>query len=222
MYRIFVAEDDDVIASLLCEKLGKWGYETRMVSDFSRVSDEALAFDPHLVLLDIKLPYYNGFHWCAKIRAVSAVPIIFLSSASDNMNIIMAMNMGGDDFIAKPFDMDVLIAKIQAILRRTYDLSHGTHDPEHRGLVLHGDDQTASYEGKKIELTRNEYKILSVLFGSAGKIVSRDELMQKLWQTNEFIDDNTLTVNMTRLRRKLEQAGLSDYIITKKGSGYMV
>jgi DNA-binding response OmpR family regulator len=156
------------------------------------------------------------------IRKESAVPIVFLSSASDNMNIVMAMNMGGDDFIAKPFDMDVLIAKIQAILRRTYDMSKEIRDPEYRGLTLKADDQTAVYENQTVELTRNEFKIMSILMSQPGKIISRDEMMQKLWQTNEFVDDNTLTVNVTRLRRKLEQIGLSDFVITRKGVGYMI
>ncbi len=222
MYRIFIVEDDETIASLLSEKLRTWGYDTETVRDFSSVSAEVLAYDPHLVLLDIKLPFYNGFHWCQMIRKESAVPIVFLSSASDNMNIVMAMNMGGDDFIAKPFDMDVLIAKIQAILRRTYDMSKETRDPEYRGLTLKADDQTAVYENQTVELTRNEFKIMSILMSQPGKIISRDEMMQKLWQTNEFVDDNTLTVNVTRLRRKLEQIGLSDFIITRKGVGYMI
>ncbi len=222
MYRIFIVEDDETIASLLSEKLRTWGYDTETVRDFSSVSAEALAYDPHLVLLDIKLPFYNGFHWCQMIRKESAVPIVFLSSASDNMNIVMAMNMGGDDFIAKPFDMDVLIAKIQAILRRTYDMSKEIRDPEYRGLTLKADDQTAVYENQTVELTRNEFKIMSILMSQPGKIISRDEMMQKLWQTNEFVDDNTLTVNVTRLRRKLEQIGLSDFIITRKGVGYMI
>ena len=222
MYRIFIVEDDETIASLLSEKLRTWGYDTETVRDFSSVSAEALAYDPHLVLLDIKLPFYNGFHWCQMIRKESAVPIVFLSSASDNMNIVMAMNMGGDDFIAKPFDMDVLIAKIQAIRRRTYDMSKETRDPEYRGLTLKADDQTAVYENQTVELTRNEFKIMSILMSQPGKIISRDEMMQKLWQTNEFVDDNTLTVNVTRLRRKLEQIGLSDFIITRKGVGYMI
>ena len=163
MYRIFIVEDDETIASLLSEKLRTWGYDTETVRDFSSVSAEALAYDPHLVLLDIKLPFYNCFHWCQMIRKESAVPIVFLSSASDNMNIVMAMNMGGDDFIAKPFDMDVLIAKIQAILRRTYDMSKETRDPEYRGLTLKADDQTAVYDNQTVELTRNEFKIMSIL-----------------------------------------------------------
>ena len=222
MYRVFIIEDDETIAGLLGEKLRSWGYETAAVQDFSSAASEALAFDPHLILLDIKLPYYNGFHWCVEIRRTSTVPIIFLSSASDNMNIVMAMNMGGDDFIAKPFDMDVLIAKIQALLRRVHNMPRETRHIEHRGLLLNADDQTAVYNGQTIELTKNEFRILNVLMSSPGKIISRDDLMQKLWQTNEFVDDNTLTVNVTRLRRKLEQAGLADYIITRKGAGYMV
>ena len=222
MHRIFIVEDDEVIASLLAEKLRSWGYETGTAADFAHADSEALAFSPHLILMDIKLPFYNGFYWCQKIREKSSVPIMFLSSASDNMNIVMAMNMGGDDFVAKPFDMDVLIAKIQAILRRVYDMSKDAYDPEYRGLTLKMDEQTAVYNGNTIELTRNEFRILSILMTHPGKVISREELMQKLWQTDEFVDDNTLTVNMTRLRRKLENAGLSDFIVTRKGAGYRI
>ena len=184
--------------------------------------EEFAAFAPHLVLLDIGLPFRNGYHWCGEIRQVSRAPIIFLSSASDNMNIVMAMNMGGDDFIAKPFDLEVLAAKIQALLRRTYDFGASAPLLECRGAVLDTGDNTLRYEGQKLELSRNEYRILQVLLEHKGRTVSREALMQKLWETDSFVDENTLTVNMARLRRKLEGVGLKEFILTKKGLGYIV
>ena len=174
------------------------------------------------MLLDISLPFFNGYHWCSEIRRLSKVPIIFISSASDNMNIVMAMNMGGDDFIAKPFDLHVLAAKVQAVLRRTYDFSGQTSLLEHRGAILNMGDATLTYEGKKVELTKNEYKILQNLLENKGRAVSREALMTKLWETDCYVDENTLTVNVTRLRRKLEAVGLEHFITTKKGIGYMV
>jgi two-component system, OmpR family, response regulator protein BraR/BceR len=175
-----------------------------------------------LVLLDISLPFVNGFTLCNEIRKVSKVPIIFISSASDNMNIVMAINMGGDDFIAKPFDLNVLTSKVQALLRRTYDFTGQTNLLEHRGAILNTSDATLTFNGQKIELTKNDQKILSVLLENKGKAVSRDVLMTRLWETDSFIDDNTLTVNINRLRKKLEAIGLDDFIKTKKGLGYLV
>ncbi len=186
-----------------------------MISEFA-------AFDPQLVLLDVMLPFYNGYHWCNEIRKISKVPVIFLSSAADNMNIVMAMNMGGDDFVSKPFDLDVLIAKIQAVLRRTYDFNGQTGLLEHRGAILSMSDAVLTYQGERVNLTKNEYRILLTLMENKGKIVNRDLLMTKLWETDSFVDENTLTVNVTRLRKKLAEAGLENYIITKKGIGYMV
>ena len=180
------------------------------------------AFDPQLVLMDIVLPFYNGYHWCSQIRSISKVPVIFLSSASDNMNIIMAVNMGGDDFIAKPFDLDVVVAKIQAMLRRTYSFQGQVSILEHRGAVLNLGDASLTFEGQKTELTKNDFRILEVLMSQKGKVVSREDLMKKLWNDDCFIDDNTLTVNVNRLRRKLDEIGLNDFIATKKGIGYMV
>ena len=179
-------------------------------------------FDPQLVLLDIVLPFFNGFHWCQEIRKISKVPIIFLSSANDNMNIVMAMNMGGDEFIEKPFDLNVVTAKVQAVLRRTYEF-RGTADiMEWNGAILNLADATVLYQDQKQELTKNEFKILQMLLENTGKIVSRESIMTRLWDGNEFIDDNTLTVNVARLRKKMEQIGLGGKIITKKGIGYMV
>ena len=190
--------------------------------DFKQVLEEFLAFDPQIVLLDIGLPYYNGHHWCGEIRSVSKVPIIFISSADDNMNIVMALNMGGDDFIAKPFDLNVVTAKVQALLRRAYSFKEQTNLVEHKGAVLNLNDATLHYKDCKVELTKNEYRILHTLMSRAGEIVSRDEIMRELWEDDSFVDDNTLTVNITRLRKKLEEAGLKDYIKTKKGIGYVV
>ena len=222
MYKIFLVEDDDAIASAVAAHISSWGWEARRAGDLTRVLEEFTAYAPHLVLLDIGLPYRNGYHWCSEIRRLSQVPVVFLSSASDNLNIVMAMNMGGDDFIAKPFDLEVLAAKVQALLRRTYDFGSAAPLLEHRGAVLDTGNNTLSYEGRKLELTRNEYRLLQVLLEHKGKTVSRDTLMQKLWETDSFVDENTLTVNMARLRRKLEGLGLENFIHTKKGLGYLL
>lgn len=222
MYKVLIVEDDPTIAGIVAEHLGKWGYETKKVSDFEKVMEEFAAFQPHLVLLDIGLPFFNGYHWCGEIRAVSRVPIVFLSSADDNMNIVMALNMGGDDFITKSFDLNVLTAKIQALLRRNYSFQEPSAALEYQGAVLNLSDATLTYEGKRVELTKNEYRILQCLMSRVGEIVSRDAIMKALWEDDSFVDDNTLTVNVTRLRRKLSDAGLSDFIRTKKGIGYMV
>ncbi|MBO4560181.1 MAG: response regulator transcription factor [Lachnospiraceae bacterium] len=222
MYRIFLVEDDRGIADAIAEQTALWDMETVCVKDFRNVMEEFAACSPQLVLLDISLPFYDGYHWCRMIRTVSKVPVIFISSASDNMNIVMAMNMGADDFIPKPFDQSVLMAKINAMLRRTYDFGAAVGMICHRGAVLNTGDGSLSYEGEKIELTKNEYRILLGLMQSKGKIVSREKLMEQLWESDEFIDDNTLTVNIGRLRKKLEAAGLHDFITTKHGVGYLI
>lgn len=222
MYRILLVEDDPGIAQAVCAHLRQWELDARCVQNFRAVMEEFTAFDPQLVLLDISLPFFNGYHWCTQIRAVSRVPVVFLSSASENMNIVMAMNMGGDDFIAKPFDLNVLLAKIQAILRRTYDFAAPAPTLEHRGAVLNTADASLTYRGQRIELTKNDYRILQTLLERKGSVVSRETLMEKLWETDSFVDENTLTVNIARLRRKLEAAGLPDYITTKKGLGYLI
>lgn len=222
MYRIFIVEDDSVIASAVEGHLRSWGWDARCAGDFWNILAEFAAFDPQLVLMDISLPSYNGYHWCGQIRQVSRVPVIFISSAADNLNIVMAVNMGGDDFIAKPFDLDVLTAKIQAMLRRTYDFAGQSRLLEHRGAVLNVDDGTLNAGNGRIDLTRNEHRILQVLLENKGRIVSRDTLMLRLWESDSYVDDNTLTVNMTRLRKKLEENGLTDFITTKKGSGYLI
>lgn len=222
MYKILIVEDDEGIAEALSRQIASWDMEPRRVEDFHRVMQEFAAFDPQLVLLDIMLPFYNGYYWCSEIRRVSRVPIIFLSSAADNMNIVMAMNMGGDDFIAKPFDMTVLISKLQALLRRAYDFGGTLPVLEHRGALLNTGDNTLTYQGEQIPLSKNEYRILLSLMESKGQVVSRERLMEKLWESDSFVDDNTLTVNVNRLRRKLEAAGLEDFIVTRFGVGYLV
>ncbi|MBS1402993.1 MAG: response regulator transcription factor [Oscillospiraceae bacterium] len=222
MYRILIVEDDAAIALLMAQHLTAWGFHTRCVEDFRRVSEEFTAFDPQLVLLDISLPFYDGYYWCREIRKVSRVPVVFVSSAADNMNIVMAMNMGGDDFITKPFDLSVLMAKVQAVLRRAYDFAGLTPVLEHRGAQLNTADASLTYQGARIELTKNDYRILQTLLERKGSVVSRDTLMEKLWETDSFVDENTLTVNIARLRRKLDAAGLEGFITTKKGLGYLV
>ena len=222
MYRILIVEDDPGIARGVGQRIAAWGMEAVTVRDFQNVSGEFAACNPHLVLMDIGLPFMNGYHWCSEIRRVSQVPIIFLSSASDNMNIIMAMNMGADDFIPKPFDGNVLIAKIQALLRRAYSFGESSPVLEHRGAMLNTDDNSLVYQGKQISLSKNEYRILLELMRSRGKVVSRERLMEALWQTDDFVDENALTVNVGRLRKKLEAAGLNDFIVTKFGVGYLI
>ncbi len=222
MQKIFIVEDDDGIASSIKAYAEGWGYEARTVGDFRSVLSEFEQYSPHIVLMDISLPFYSGYYWCQEIRRVSEVPIIFISSALDNMNILMAMSMGADDFIAKPFDLRVLTAKIQALMRRAYNLAPAIKNFEHRGAVLNTEDSTLSYGGNKIELSKNEYRILLCLMESKGKIVSREKLMERLWETDQFIDDNTLSVNVNRLRKKLESYGLVDFITTKFGLGYII
>lgn len=222
MLKVMIVEDDRVIAAALKQQLTSWGFDAECAEDFRNIMGFFTEFSPHLVLLDISLPFYNGYCWCAEIRKISKVPIVFLSSASDNMNIVMAMNMGGDDFIAKPFDMNVLLAKLQAILRRAYDFSGVTPILEYRNAVLNTADASLSHNGQKIELSKNEYRILLTLMEKQGQVVSRNTLMQRLWETDSFIDENTLTVNINRLRKKLDGAGLTDFITTRKGLGYII
>ena len=222
MYKILIIEDDFTIASLISSHLDKWGFDTKYIEDFHNIMEIFDTYTPDLVLTDINLPCYNGFHWCSEIRKTSNVPIIFISSVSDNMNIVMAMNMGGDEYIEKPFDINVLTAKIQALLRRTYSLSQPKNVIDYKALSLNLNNTELTCNGNTISITKNEYMILQLLMEKHGCVVSRDELMEKLWGNDEFIDDNTLTVNVTRLRKKLEAYGCTDYIKTKKGIGYIL
>ena len=220
MYKIFLVEDDETIAKMVKNHLEKWDYEVRIAQKFDRIMAEFADYEPQLVLMDIGLPFYNGYHWCTQIRKVSNVPVVFLSSAADNMNIVMAVTMGADDFIAKPFDMQVLTVKIQAILRRSYDFAGNSSVLEHKGAMLNISEAELSYEGESLELSKNELKILQTLFENKASIVTRDTLMTKLWESDTYVDENTLSVNVNRLRKKLASIGLSNFIITKKGIGY--
>ncbi len=222
MDKIFLVEDDPVIARTVAGHLTMWGYEVTTAKDFGNVLEEFLGCEPQLVLLDIGLPRFNGYYWCTEIRKHSKVPIVFLSSASDNMNIVTAINLGGDDFIPKPFDLSVLTAKVQAVLRRAYSFRGNVNILEHGEAALDLSSAVLSCPGGKLDLTKNEFRILQVLMENAGHIVSRSDLMTRLWESDSFIDDNTLTVNMTRLRKRLEGVGLPEYIVTKKGLGYIV
>ena len=222
MYRILIVEDDRGIAEAIRTQAALWELDARCVEDFRNVLGEFSGFDPHLVLMDISLPFFDGYHWCREIRRVSKVPIIFISSASDNMNIVMAVNMGGDDFVAKPFDQNVLMAKVQALLRRAYDFGTAVPVLEHRGALLNTGDNTLTYQEEKVPLTKNEYRILLALMENRGRVVSREKLMQRLWETDYFVDENTLTVNIGRLRKKLDGIGLEGFITTKFGVGYLI
>ena len=222
MYRILIVEDDTVISEQVSKYLSRWGYETACAEDFDDILPQFDSLDTQMVLLDIGLPFYNGYYWCGEIRKISQVPVVFVSSAADNMNIVMAMNMGGDDFIVKPFDLEVLLAKVQAILRRTYAFQNQSAVMEHRNVILNLADMSLLYQGVKLELSKNEFRILQLLYENAGKTVGRETIMKRLWDNECFVDDNTLTVNMNRLRRKLEEAGIRDFILTKKGVGYQL
>lgn len=222
MYRIMIIEDDQAMADVMKKQMEAWGNEAECVRDFHDILSAFTQYDPHLILMDIMLPFFNGYHWCSEIRKISNVPVVFISSASDNMNIVMAMGMGGDDFIPKPVDLDVLMAKVQAVLRRTYDLAGKVPVLEHRGAVLNLNNASLAYNGEQVDLTKNEFRILQTLLESKGKVVSRDTLMTRLWQMDAYVEENTLTVNVTRLRKKLESAGLDNFITTKVGSGYII
>lgn len=222
MYRLFIVEDDEGIAKAVKAQAEMWDLQVCIAKDFRNIMTEFAEFSPHIVLLDIALPFFNGYHWCAEIRKVSKVPVVFISSASDNMNTIMAINMGADDFIAKPFDQSVLMAKLRALLRRTYDFSQSVPVIECRGALLDTGNSTLTYGGEKISLSKNEFRILLILMENKGRVVSREKLMEELWSTDSFIDENTLSVNVNRLRKRLDAAGLCGFITTKFGVGYLV
>ena len=222
MFRILIVEDDNIISGKIKKHLEKWGYQVENVTDFANVLQHFNHFEPQLVLMDIGLPFYNGYYWCGEIRKLSQVPIIFISSASENMNIVMAVNMGGDDFIVKPFDLEILSAKIQAILRRTYSFQNQSSILEYKNVILNLNDMALLYEGRKLELTKNEFRMIQILFENPGSVVARENIMKRLWDNECFVDDNTLTVNINRLRKRLEEIGLKDFILTKKGVGYQL
>ena len=220
MHKILLVEDDEVIRQQVKKMLEQWGYEVVLVEDFMEVLSIFVKVEPHLVLMDIGLPLFNGYHWCQEIRKVSKVPIMFLSSRDQAMDIVMAINMGGDDFVTKPFDQNVLLAKIQGLLRRSYEFGKDQSLLEYMGVILNLKAMDLVYQGEVVSLTKNEFQILQVLFERSGNIVSREDLMKELWNSDFFIDDNTLSVNVARLRKKLEAVGLKDFIETKKGVGY--
>lgn len=223
MFKIMVVEDDIKIREIILENIKKWGFDGIYVEDFNEVLNDFVKYEPHIVLMDINLPVCDGFYWCNKIREVSKVPLVFISSRNTNMDIVMAMNMGGDDFIQKPFALEVLMAKVNALLRRTYSYSDVKSNViEHNGVVLNLKDTNLIYNEEKIELTKNEFKIIYILMKNSGAVVSRDKIMRSLWEDESFVDDNTLTVNVNRLRKKLSDMGLKDFIKTKKGQGYII
>ena len=222
MYRIMIIEDDLSMAEAMKKQMEAWGHQAAFVMDFQNIVSFFMQFNPDLVLVDVMLPFYNGYYWCSELRKISNVPIMFISSASDNMNIVMAMNMGGDDFIAKPFELNVLMAKIQALLRRTYDMAGKIPVLEHKGAVLNLNDASLMYQDKKLELSKNEFRILTTIMENKGKIVSRETLMIRLWETDCYVEENTLNVNVARLRKKLEGIGLENFIATKTGVGYLI
>ena len=215
MYKILIVEDDLALCANIREGLNKWKFGTAVVEDFEDVLKSFARHKPHLVLLDINLPYYDGFYWCGKIREVSRVPILFLSSRDTHMDIIMAMNLGGDDFITKPFSMDILMAKVYALLRRAYAYGESSGEVlEHKGVMLNINQGTLHQGEKSMELTRNEMKILMLLMKNTGKIIPRERIMRILWDDDVFVNDNTLTVNINRLRAKLSYIGLEEFIST--------
>ncbi|SFQ28444.1 DNA-binding response regulator, OmpR family, contains REC and winged-helix (wHTH) domain [Lachnospiraceae bacterium XBB1006] len=222
MYKLFLVEDDSGIAEAIATQAAMWNYELYRAENYQDIMAEFSKEAPQLVLLDITLPFFNGYHWCTQIRKVSQVPILFISSAGDNMNIVMAMNMGADDFLVKPFDFSVMMAKIQALLRRSYDFAGSLPVMEHNGVMLHTGEQVVLYGEERLELSKNEYRILLCLMENRGQVVSREKLMQRLWETDCFVDENTLSVNVNRLRKKLEGIGVKNFIATKFGEGYQI
>lgn len=220
MFKIMVVEDDMTISKLVRRNLEKWGYEVYIIEDFSKVVEEFTKFNPNLILMDVNLPFFNGFYWCEKIREISQVPIIFLSSNQEKMDMIMAMNMGADDYITKPFDMDLLITKIQTLLRRTYSFKETMDILQFKEIILDLRNSRLLFKDEIIDLSKNEFIILKVFFENINKYVSKDDLIRELWDSDSFIDDNTLAVNISRLRNKLRDYGMEDIISNKKGIGY--
>lgn len=220
-WKIFLVEDDKVIAEEIKRHLKFWNYEIKIAEDFQNIFDDFKNFHPDLVLMDVSLPFYNGYHWCKIIRKNSKVPILFISAADENLNLIMAMDLGADDYLTKPFELELLQIKIRALLRRAYEYIE-TRNIFYKDISLDCDKMIISRENKEIELTKNEFKILEILLEKPGKVVNRDEIIDKIWQTDSYIDDNTLTVNVMRLRKKLEDINIFELIKTKKGVGYYV
>lgn len=222
-YRIYLVEDDGMLAEEIQRLLTKWGYDVRPAETFDNILDEIIIMQPHVVLMDVNIPSFDGFYWCKKIREISRVPIIYISSRDSSMDIIMGMNNGGDDYLSKPFNNAVLVAKIQAVIRRTYEYCfHEPHILKYRGLVVHLEEAIAAFDNQTCELTKNELKILKLLIENKGRIVTRQALMRDLWNEEIYVNENTLTVNVNRVRLKLEKIGLNSLIKTKKGMGYLI
>ncbi|MGH4121531.1 MAG: response regulator transcription factor [Clostridium sp.] len=223
MFKIMIVEDDTRIKEILLENIVRWGFDGKAVDNFNEIFVEFSKYSPHLILMDINLPFFDGYYWCGKIREISKVPIIFISSRNNNMDVIMAINMGGDDFIQKPFSLEILMAKINALIRRTYSYADAqTNVLQYKNIVLNMKDNSVFFKDKRVELSRNEFSILYLLMKNNGNLISRDKIMRSLWEDESFVDDNTLTVNINRLRKKLENIQLEDLIKTKKGQGYII
>ena len=222
MYKVMIVEDDEIISNSIAGYLNKWQYTTHEVSNFQNVITEFVEEKPDIVLMDINLPYFDGYYFCEEIRKLSKVPIIFISSASDDMNIVMAMNIGADDFIEKTFKLVVLKAKIEALLRRVYNFNSSNSLIVYKEVIFDINKDEIKYKDNIATLTKNESKILTVLLENREKIVSREEIITALWQSDNFIDENTLSVNINRLRAKLKSIGIDEFITTKKGKGYIV
>ncbi|MHC0036627.1 response regulator [Pseudoneobacillus sp. C159] len=222
MFKLLLIEDDVTLFQEIKERLTSWSYDVYGINDFSHVLQEFAEVKPDLIIIDIQLPKFDGFHWCRMIRSHSNVPILFLSSRDHPTDMVMSMQMGADDFIQKPFHFEVLIAKIQAILRRTYNYSTEQNTLKTWcGATIDYDKNTVTNETGSIELTKNELFILKQLITQKNKIVSREELIRSLWEDERFVSDNTLTVNVNRLRKRLDEIGLGHFIETKVGQGYM-
>lgn len=218
--KIFIVEDDDVIAKTIGNYLNRWAFTVELVQKFDQVDAEIRATAPDLVIMDISLPYFNGFHWLSELRKHSKVPVIFLTSSGDDMNLVMAMNLGADDFLAKPIELPVLLAKIQGMLRRTYQYQQTDTNLNHGEFTLVPTDNQLRSPTQVIDLTPTETKLLSLLFGADGEVVTREAMIEKLWEGDEFIDRNALAVNMNRLRKKVAPVRLNQLIETVKGKGY--
>jgi len=218
---VFIIEDDVKIRNELMKLLEKYDYDCGSSDDFAHMPEVVLHQNPQLVLLDINLPVYDGYYICREIRRQSQVPIIIVTSRDSEVDELMSMNLGADDFITKPYNTQILLARISSILKRVYH-SEPVNTISHRGLTLDISRSTACFGGSEVELSKNEMRILRLLMCNKDRIISRDEIMNDLWQSEEFVDDNTLTVNINRLRKKLDGIGVSDYLITKRGQGYAV
>lgn len=224
MYRILMIEDDPKIASILSEYLMRYEYQVELINEFNNIKEEFIKHSPDLVLLDINLPYFDGFYWCRQIRSISNVPVIFISARTDELNQVMAVENGGDDYITKPFHLDVVVAKIKSVLRRTYgeyalnSFQQPTFDVS--GLFLYQDKHEMMWKDQKVSLTNKEFRLIHKLAEQVERIVTRDDLLEALWDDLDFVDDNTLTVNVTRLRKRLADIGIEDAIQTVRGQGY--